>query len=58
MFNKRIIWRLHTEIIEAKAFRAFITIYSLFKSECLNTNIKLTLHKALIGSVMIYAFAA
>jgi hypothetical protein len=32
VFDKRIIWRLHTEIIEAKAFRAFIRVYSLFKS--------------------------
>jgi hypothetical protein len=32
--------------IETKAFRAFIGIYSLFKSEWTGTNIKLTLHKA------------
>jgi hypothetical protein len=30
--SKRIIWRLHTEIIETKAFRTF-RIHSLFKSE-------------------------
>jgi hypothetical protein len=30
---------------EAKAFRTFNRIYSLFKSECLSTNIKLTFHK-------------
>jgi hypothetical protein len=47
-----------TEMIEAKAFRRFIRIYSLFKSERLNANIKLTLHKALIRSVMIYACPA
>jgi hypothetical protein len=41
-------------MIEAKAFRTFIRIYSLFKSERLNANIKLTLHKALIRSVMTY----
>jgi hypothetical protein len=39
---------------EAKAFRTFIRIYSLFKSECLRGNIKLTLHKAVIRLVMTY----
>jgi hypothetical protein len=52
--DKRMTWRLHIEKIEAKAFRTFIPIYSLFKSERLNANIKLTLHKALIRSVMTY----
>jgi hypothetical protein len=42
-------------MIEAKAFRIFISIYSLFKSELLSANIKLTLHKALIKSAMAYA---
>jgi hypothetical protein len=51
-------WRLHIEMIEAKAFRTFIRIYSLFKSERLNANIKFTLHKALIRSVMTYACLA
>jgi hypothetical protein len=51
-FDKRITWRLHIEMIEAKAFRAFIRVYSLFKSECLSTNVKLTLYKAMIRSVM------
>jgi hypothetical protein len=45
-------------MIEAKAFRTFITLYSLFKSERLSANIKLTLHKALIRSVMTYASPA
>jgi hypothetical protein len=45
-------------MIEAKAFRTFIRIYSLFKSERLSNNIKLTLHKALIRSVMTYACLA
>jgi hypothetical protein len=48
IFDKKITWRPHIEMIEAKAFRAFITTYSLFKSKRLSTNIKLTLHKALI----------
>jgi hypothetical protein len=45
-------------MIEAKAFRTFIRKYSLFKSEQLNTNIKLTLHKGLIRSTMTYACPA
>jgi hypothetical protein len=42
IFDKKITWRLHIEMIEAKAFRTFIIIYSLFKSERLSANIKLT----------------
>jgi hypothetical protein len=55
IIDKRITWRLHIEMIEAKAFRTFIRIYSLLKSKHLSANIKLTLHKALIRSVMKYA---
>jgi hypothetical protein len=40
---------------DANAFRTFITICSLFRSELLNANIKLTLSKAVIRSVMTYA---
>jgi hypothetical protein len=43
---------------EAKAFRTFIRIYSLLKSEHLSANIKLTLHKALIRTVIMYACPA
>jgi hypothetical protein len=43
---------------EAKAFKTFIRIYSLFKSECLIANIKPTHHKSLIISVMTYACPA
>jgi hypothetical protein len=39
-------------MIEAKAFRTFIRIYSLFKSERLSVSIKLTLHNALIRSCL------
>jgi hypothetical protein len=46
------------KITEAKAFRTFIRIYSLFKSERLNAKIRLALHKALIKSVMTYACPA
>jgi hypothetical protein len=58
LFDKRITWRLHIQMTEAKAFRTFIRIYYLFKSERLSSNIKLTLHKALIRSVMTYACPA
>jgi hypothetical protein len=58
IFDKKIAWRPHIELIEAKAFRAFITTYYLFKSIRLSTNIKLTLRKALIRSVMTYACPA
>jgi hypothetical protein len=36
-----ITWRLHIEMIEAKAFRTFIRIYSIFKCERFSANIKL-----------------
>jgi hypothetical protein len=43
-------------MIEAKTFRTFIRVYFLFKSERLSANIKLTLHKTLIMSIMTYAY--
>jgi hypothetical protein len=55
---KRITWRLHIVMIEAKAFKTFTRIYSLFKSEHLRANIKVTLHKALIRPVTTYACPA
>jgi hypothetical protein len=58
LFDKRMTWRLHIQMIEAKAFRTFIRIYFLFKSERLSANIKLTLHKSLIRSIMSYACPA
>jgi hypothetical protein len=39
IFDKMIKWRLHVEMTETKAFRTFIRIYSLFKSERLNDQI-------------------
>jgi hypothetical protein len=45
-------------MIEARAFRTFIRIYSLFKSERLSASIKVALYKALISPVMIYACPA
>jgi hypothetical protein len=44
IFSKRIAWRLYIEMIEAEAFRTFITIYIPFRSEPLSTSIKLTFH--------------
>jgi hypothetical protein len=58
IFDKRMTLRLHIETNEAKASRTFIRLYSLFKSERLSVNIKLTLHKELIRSVMTYACLA
>jgi hypothetical protein len=58
IFDKKTTWRPHIEMIEAKAFRTFIRVYSLFQNEPLSTNIKLTLNKALINSVMTYACPA
>jgi hypothetical protein len=58
VFNKRMTRRLHIQMIEAKAFRTFIRLYSIFKSERLSANIKLTLHKALIRSIVTYACPA
>jgi hypothetical protein len=42
IFDKRITWRLHTEMIEAKAFGTFIRIYSLLKTERLSASINYT----------------
>jgi hypothetical protein len=58
IFDKKITWRSHIKMIEAKAFRAFFTTFALFKSKRLCTNIKLTLHKALVRSVVTYACPA
>jgi hypothetical protein len=33
IFDRKVTWRLHIEMIEAKAFRTFIRAYYLFKSE-------------------------
>jgi hypothetical protein len=55
IFDWRITCSLQIKIMEAKAFRTFTRIYALIKSERLNANFKVTLHKALIGSVTTYA---
>jgi hypothetical protein len=58
IFDKKITWRLHIETVARKAYRTSIRLYSLFKSDRLSTNSKLTLHKALIRSIMTYACPA
>jgi hypothetical protein len=58
IFDKKMGWRLHIQMIEAKAFRTFVRIYSLLKSERLSSNINSILHKALVRSVMTYACSA
>jgi hypothetical protein len=58
IFNKKVTWRLHIEMIKAKAFRTIIRIHFLFKIERLSTNTELTLHKALIRNIMTYACTA
>jgi hypothetical protein len=58
IFDRKITWRLNIDMMEAKAFRTFIRAYSLFRSERLSANIKLTLDKTLIMSIMTYACPA
>jgi hypothetical protein len=55
ILDRKVTWRLHVEMAQAKAFRTFIRLYPLFRSERLSANIKLTLDQAPIRSVMIYA---
>jgi hypothetical protein len=56
--DKKITWRLRIEIVTTKAYKTFMRLYSLFKSNRLNTNSKLALHKDLIRSIMTYACPA
>jgi hypothetical protein len=58
IFDKRITWRLHLQMIKAKAFRTHIRIYSILKSERLSADIKRTIHMTLIRSVITYACPA
>jgi uncharacterized protein YdgA (DUF945 family) len=53
IFDKRFTWRLHIEMIKAKAFRTFIRIYSLFTSKRLNANIKVTLHSQISNDLFL-----
>jgi hypothetical protein len=45
-------------MVSTKVFKIFNRFYSLFKSELLNANMKLILHKAPILSVMTYVYPA
>jgi hypothetical protein len=58
IFDKKITRRLNIETVTAKTYGTFIRLYSLFISERLSTRLKLTLHKAIITSVMTYACPA
>jgi hypothetical protein len=46
------------EMTEAKAFRTFIRIYTVFQRKRLSADVKLTLPKSLIRSVATYAYPA
>jgi hypothetical protein len=56
VFDRRMTWRLHIEKIAAKALGTYIRAYSIFKSKHLNANIKLIMYRALMRSIMTYAF--
>jgi hypothetical protein len=58
IFEKRIYMETPYKIIEVKAFRTFIRLYFVFRSERLSANIKITFHKSLISVVMPYACPA
>jgi hypothetical protein len=49
IFDKKITWRLHIEIVTTKAYITFMRLYSLFKSDRLSTNSKFTSIKLLLG---------
>jgi hypothetical protein len=54
-FDRRMTWRLHIELIAAKALGTYIRTYSIFKSKHLSSHIKLIVYRALIRSIMTYA---
>jgi hypothetical protein len=58
IFDKKIAWGLHAGMMEAKALRIFIIIYSLFRSERLSANIKLKLYKVLTSAFNAWEFSA
>jgi hypothetical protein len=57
-FDRITTWRHHIERTVARALHTYVWTYSLFKSKRLSANIKLTLYKALIRSVMTHAAGA
>jgi hypothetical protein len=48
----------HIKINKGKVFRTFIKVYLLFNTQQLSTNIKLTLQKILVSSVVTYTHPA
>jgi hypothetical protein len=56
-YNSRMTWSYHIERTVAKALGMYVRTCSLFRTGLLNTNIKLTLCKALVRSVMIHAYS-
>jgi hypothetical protein len=54
-FDRRITRRHHIGRTVAKTLSKYIRTYSIFKSGCLHANIKFTLYRILIMSVMTYA---
>jgi hypothetical protein len=56
IFDKGMTWNHNIKRTVTKALSTSIRTCSLFKYECLDTNIKLTLYKAVIRSVITYAW--
>jgi hypothetical protein len=55
IFDKKIIWNLHIETVQTKAFKILVYYIPPLKSDQLVTNIKLTLYKSRIRILMTYA---
>jgi hypothetical protein len=55
IFDSKVTWRQHIDLIVTKALRTYIRFYSLLKSDQLSAKSKLTLYKALMRSKMTYA---
>lgn len=51
-FYERITLSIRIETTASKVFSTFMPVHSLFKRQRLRTNIKLTLHKAVINFIM------
>jgi hypothetical protein len=58
IFDRGIKWRLHIEKTAAKALGTYIRTYYIFRSKHLSANIKLIVYRALIRSIITYAFPA
>jgi hypothetical protein len=52
VFDRRNAWRIDTQAIEAKDFRVFIGVCSIFRNKQLRSDVRLNVHKTLIRSVM------